>query len=249
MKAEIVLPETAVNPEVQSYRQALDFIIERGIKDETLKSVVREILNHHVDPRFYSLTATKSGKVTNEFLSQHEGSELYHVLCMCHQLNRSLQSEPCLRETGCVFGVKRNYFEPALAGVILHDIYKCGVSSDFDSSTSCPDHAQIAAERFLRVAQEYGLKETVSSKVAIIIRFHGGLFTPSLKEKFDYNLSLEEIFFEEIRDKIMVILARHVHELDMLTSNGTAPSPGKEQREDFIAYLLSTEDYLKCAGD
>ncbi|MDQ3098791.1 MAG: hypothetical protein M3Q44_03525 [bacterium] len=236
--------------EAYSYLQALLRVIGIGISDVQIQNIVLEILYKETSPQFFTITATKSGSITNSFLGQNPGSEIYHVLNMCSRLNRLLQIELILNvevKTGVML-VRKIHFEEALAATVLHDFRKCGGVSDFDDSKSDPYHGQKGAEIFTKYAKKTTLEDSRIQRIASIIRYHDGRFSPLLRDKYSHSaLSLQEILHEETQDPLATLLSYQVHSLDMLTSNGLTPSPSEPERKLFLQYLMLTNEYLNCA--
>jgi|SRR3990167_1724062 len=227
-------------------------VVDGGVKDESLKETIYEILSKEASVEFFIMTTSKSGSITNKFLSTHKGSEIYHVLDMCLRVNRQLQMEPLLN-IEVKAGVKlvaRKFFEQALTAIVLHDIRKCGGLNNFDSSKSDMYHGKIASEIFAKYAKQNGIDTKTIKNIETAIKYHDGRFSPLIREKY-YNtkLSLYEILYKESKSKIGSILATVVHSLDMLTSNGLVPSPGRKEVESKINYIQKTDDFIKCALD
>lgn len=231
---------------------ALVSVIDRGIKDENLKDTIYEILLKETSIEFFVMTTSKSGPITNKFLSTQKGSEIYHVLDMCLRVNRQLQMEPLLNieiKEGIKL-VDRKFFEQALTAIVLHDIRKCGGPNNFDSTKSDIYHGKIASELFIRYAKQNGINTKTIKHIETAIKYHDGRFSPLLREKYyNTNLSLYEILYKESKSKIGSILATTIHSLDMLTSNGLVPSPSNKEVESKMNYIQKTTDFLKCAFD
>lgn len=227
-------------------------IVGRGIKDERLKETIYEILLKETSVEFFIMTTSKSGPITNKFLSTQNGSEIYHVLDMCLKVNRQLQMEPLLNieVRGGIKLVDRKFFEQALTAIVLHDIRKCGGPSNFDNSKSDIYHGKIASELFVKYAKPNGISTRTIRNIETAIKYHDGRFSPLLREKYyNTNLSLYEILHKESKSKIGSILATVIHSLDMMTSNGLVPPPSNKEVESKISYIQKTSDFLKCALD
>ena len=227
-------------------------VVDRGIKDENLKETIYEILSKETSVEFFVMTTSKSGPITNKFLSAQKGSEIYHVLDMCLRVNRQLQIEPLLNIEikKDIKLVDRKFFEQALTAIVLHDIRKCGGPNNFDSRKSDINHGKIASEIFVKYAKQNGIDTETTKNIETAIKYHDGRFSPLIRDKYhNTKLSLYEILLRESKGKIGSIIASVIHSLDMLTSNGLVPSPNNKEIESKIKYMQKTDDFLKCALD